>query len=247
MNASYRDLHLWVNVNDTEFQEPSLIPTTTPNITIIPNATVIPNVTVIPNATVIPNVTTNTTLKIAATTIAVQVPLITKTAVDDPWVENLHMETYKYGIPECIMKQEFPDIVNDPNYGINSAHPKLVGLSAEQWNAFHSDWETWNTTGLSQTFNVSKCQNVPISENTTWIAWDVAYVGARIIPRNGNPSDYTIILTLHAEGKTGAQIITNKTLTIDQPITIESQIPMRRSEIDSLGVPLIYFNKLTNR
>jgi uncharacterized membrane protein len=228
INASYRDLYLRVNVRDTEFQEPILIPTTTPSIPVIPNET------------------TNTTLKIAVTTIAVPIPLITKTAADDPWVENFHMETYRYGIPECMIKQVFPDIVNDPDYGINSAHPKLVGLSAEQWNAFHSDWETWNTTGLSQTFNVSKCQNVPISENTTWIAWDIAYVGARIIPRNGILSDYTIIITVGAEGKRGAQIITNKTLTIDQPITIERWIPIRRSEIDTLGNPSIFYNKLTN-
>jgi hypothetical protein len=234
INASYRDLYLRVNVRDTEFQEPTLIPTTTPSIPVIPNETVIPNVT------------TNKTLKIAVTTIAVPIPLITKTAADDPWVENFHMETYRYGIPECMIKQVFPDIVNDPDYGINSAHPKLVGLSAEQWNAFHSDWETWNTTGLSQTFNVSKCQNVPISENTTWIAWDIAYVGARIIPRNGILSDYTIIITVGAEGKRGAQIITNKTLTIDQPITIERWIPIRRSEIDTLGNPSIFYNKLTN-
>jgi uncharacterized membrane protein len=233
MNASYRDLHLWVNVRDTEFQEPALIPTTTPSIPLIPNVTVIPNVT------------TNTTSKIAVSTFAIPIPQITKTAADDPWVENFHMETYRYGIPECIMKQVFPDIVNDPNYGIHSAHPKLVGLSAQKWNAFYSDWSKWKRTGLSKTFNASSCQNVPISENTTWIAWDVAYVGARIIPRNGNPSDYSIILTLGAEGKSGAQIITNKTLTIDQPITFESWIPLRRSEIDTLGYPSIYYNKLT--
>jgi uncharacterized membrane protein len=236
MNVSYRDLHLWVNVQDMEFQEPALNP----------NVIVFSNVTVIPNLTVIPNVTTNTTSKIVVTTFVIPIPQITKTAADDPWVENFHMETYRYDIPECIMKQVFPDIVNDPNYGIQSAHPKLVGLSAEQWNAFHSDWETWNTTGLSQTFNVSKCQNVPISENTTWSAWDIAYVGARIIPRNGNPSDYTIIITLGAEGKSGAQIITNKTLTMDQPITIESWVPIRRSEIDTLRNPSINYNKLTN-
>jgi hypothetical protein len=233
MNASYRDLHLWVNVTDTEFRKPSLIPTTT-------------SIPLIPNVTVISNITTNTTLKIEVTTISVPIPLITKTAADDPWVENFHMETYRYGIPECMMKQVFPDIVNNPNYGINSAHPTLVGLTAEQWNAFHSDWETWNTTGTSQKFNVTNCQNVPISENTTWIAWDVAYVGARIIPRNGNPSDYTIIITVGAEGKSGAQIITNKTLTMDQPITIEHWIPLRRSEIGTLGNPSINYNKLTN-
>jgi uncharacterized membrane protein len=234
INASYRDLYLRVNVNDTEFQERVRIPTTP----------VIPNVTVIPSVSVIQNVTTNTTLTITVTTLAVPIPLLTKTAADDPWVENFHMETYRYGIPECMMKQVFPDIVNDPNYGIHSAHPTLLGLTAEQWNAFHSNWETWNTTGLSHTFNVSKCQNVPISENTTWIAWDIAYVGASIMPRNGNPFDYTIIITIGPEGKSGAQIITNKTLTMDQTITIERWIPLRRSEIDTLGNPSIYFNKL---
>ncbi len=141
------------------------------------------------------------------------------------------------------MEQVFPDIVNDPNYGINSANPKLIGLSAQKWKPFYKDWTTAKTTGMAQTFSVETCKNVPVSEHTTW---DVAYVVARIVPRNGIPSDYTIILTLSANGKSVAQIITNETLTIDKPITIERWIPIRRTEIDALGNPSFYFNKLTH-
>jgi hypothetical protein len=142
------------------------------------------------------------------------------------------------------MKQVFPDIVNNPEYGIASAHPTIVGLSPQKWKAFYADWSRWRTTGLSQTISISECQNVPTPENTPSTAWDVAYVGARIIPRNGNPSDYSIIFTLSPEGKNGAQIITTTTLTMDQPITIERWIPLRRSEIDTLGIPSMSFNKL---
>jgi hypothetical protein len=141
------------------------------------------------------------------------------------------------------MKQVFPDIAKDPDYGINSAHPKLVGISAQKWNAFYTDYTSGKNTGQSQTFSVSKCQNLPISDNTTW---DFVYFGARIIPRNGNPSDYSIIVSLYANDKYVAQLITNETLTIDQPITIESWIPIKRTEIGSLGIPTINFNKLTN-
>jgi hypothetical protein len=224
--------------------------TTSPTPTIVLPTTALPSVvttlpipTTTPIITVTPNVTTKSIPKLSISTIATPVPQITKTAADDPRVENFRTINERYGISECIMKQVFPDIVNDPNYGLNSANPKLVGLSAEKWNAFYKDWTTGKTTGMSQTFSVSKCQNVPISESTTW---DFAYVSARIVPTNGNPSDYTIILTLTSNGKSVAQIITNETLTIDQPITIESWIPIKRTEIGSLGNPSISFNKLTN-
>jgi hypothetical protein len=216
----------------------TLLPTTATTSAI----TTSPIPTTIPSINVTPNVTTNSIPKIAVSTIATPVPQITKTAADDPLVENFKMSNERYGISECIMKQVFPDIVNDPNYGLNSANPKLVGISAEKWNAFYKDWTTGKTTGMSQTFSVSKCQNIPISESTTW---DFAYVTAKIVPRNGNPSDYTIILSITSNGKNVAQIITNETLTIDQPITIESWIPIKRTEISSLGNPSINFNKLT--
>ena len=217
----------------------TLVPTTATTSVITTSA--IPTTT--PGITATPNVTINTPSKNVVSTIATPVPQFTKTAADDPLVENFMLTNEKYGISDCIMKQVFPDIANDPNYGINSANPKLVGISAEKWNAFYKDWTTGKNTGQSQTFSTSKCQNVPISDSTTW---DFAHFSTRLVPRNGNPSDYTIIVSLNVNGKSIAQLITNETLTIDQPFTIQSWIPIKRTEIGSLGTPTINFNKLTN-
>jgi hypothetical protein len=188
------------------------------------------------------NVTANTTSTNVVSTIATPVFQKTKMAPDDPWIENLKLLKHSYGISDCIMKQAFPDIAKDPDYGINSAHPKLVGISNEKWNSFYQDWITGKNTGQS-TFSSSKCQNIPYSENTTW---DFASVDARFTPRNARPTDYTIIISISAKNKIVAQLIMNETLTLDQPLSIQSWIPIKRTEIDLLDNPSINFNKITN-
>jgi hypothetical protein len=108
------------------------------------------------------------------------------------------MKKYVYGISDCVMKQAFPDIANDPDYGLKSAHPKLVGISNEKWNSFYEDWRTGKNTGQSQTFSSQKCLNVPYSESTTW---DMASVEAMITSRNAKPTNYTIVISLSSSGK----------------------------------------------
>ena len=189
------------------------------------------------------NVTTNSPSTNVPSTISTPAFQTTKESVaSDPYVNRFTLTKYRYGISDCIMKQAFPDIANDPDYGIHSAHPKLVGISNEKWNAFYQDYITGKNTGQS-TFSVSKCQDVPIMDSTTW---DFAYVEALLTPRNARPSDYSIIITLNVNGKGVAQLISNETLTLEQKITIESWIPIKRTEIDSLGNPSLNFNRLTN-
>jgi hypothetical protein len=141
------------------------------------------------------------------------------------------------------MKQAFPDIANDPDYGLNSAHPKLVGISSEKWNAFYDDWRTGKNTGQSQTFSSIKCANVPYTESLTW---DMASVEAMITARNAKPTNYTIIISLSANGKNVAQLTTNESLTNTQELTIWSWIPIKRTEISNLDKPSINFNKISN-
>jgi hypothetical protein len=181
---------------------------------------------------------------LTVSTIATPVPLTTMLAgPSDPFVQAFSLNKYDYGISDCIMKQVFPDIALDPDYGIHSDHPKLVGLSNETWTAFYQDYTTGKNTGQSQTFSISKCENVPISDSTTW---DFAMVYATLTPRNARPSEYSIIISINANNKDVAQLITTETLTLDQTIKISSWIPIKRTEIDALGTPQIYFNRLTN-
>ena len=109
------------------------------------------------------------------------------------------------------MKQVFPEIAEDPDYGINSDHPKLIGLSNEQWNAFYEDYTKGIEGGLSQTFDALKCEHVPISDSTTW---DAVLAEAIITPRNARPSDYAIIFVIRANDRDVAQLVTNETLIL---------------------------------
>jgi hypothetical protein len=185
----------------------------------------------------------NTTSANAIKTIATPIHQSTKTAADDPFINNLQLKKYAYGISDCVMIQAFPDIANDPDYGLKSANPKLVGISSEKWNSFYQDWITGKNTGQSQTFSTAKCRNVPYAESTTW---DVASVEATITSRNAKSTNYTIIVTISSNGKEVAQLLTNETLTNTQELSFLSWIPIKRTEIGSLDKASINFNKISN-
>jgi hypothetical protein len=229
-----------VKESDVPKTTPSLPPATTIVTTKVVESPVISTSILTPTPSL---VTTNTTSPNAVKTIATPIPQSTKRAADDPWIDDFQLRKYTYGISDCIMKQAFPDITNDPDYGLKSAHPKLVGISSEKWNAFYEDWRTGKNTGQSQTFSSIKCANVPYTESLTW---DMASVEARITSRNAKPTDYAIIISLSSGGKSIAQLITNETLTNGQEITIYSWIPIKRTEIGLLDNPSINFNKITN-
>jgi hypothetical protein len=219
------------NVTTTAIESPVITPpilTATPSLVIVNTPST--------------NVTTNTPSTNVVSTIATPVPQITIKANDDPWIDNFQYIKQPYGISDCIMKQAFPDIAKDPDYGLNSAHPKLVGISNEKWNSFYQDWVTGKNTGQS-TFSVSKCQNYPYSEKTTW---DFISVNARITSRNARTTNYSIIVSISANQKNVAQLITNETLDPSQSISIESWIPIKRTEIGNIDKASINFNKITN-
>jgi len=235
----------------------SVVPTTTPSLppatTIVTTTAVESPVTSTPIPTATPslvttntttlNVTTNASLPSAVKTIATPIHQSTKTAADDPFINNLILKKHAYGISDCVMIQAFPDIANDPDYGLKSAHPKLVGLSSEKWNSFYQDWITGKNSGQSQTFSTAKCRNFPYAESTTW---DIASVEATITSRTAKPTNYTIIVTLSSNGKEVSQLLTNETLTNSQELSFLSWIPIKRTEIGSLDKASINFNKISN-
>ena len=223
--------------------KPALSPTTGPT-TVIESPVISTTISTAPPSSATTTTPVTETPVLNVSTIATPVPQTTKlVGPSDPFVTDFSLKKYNYGISDCIMKQVFPEIAKDPDYGIHSAHPKLVGLSNETWTAFYQDYQTGKNAGQSQTFSVSNCENVPISDSTTW---DFARVYATLTPRNARPSDYAIIVSINANDKEVAQLITTETLTLDQMIRISSWIPIKRTEISSLGTPQIYFNRLTN-
>jgi hypothetical protein len=226
----------------------SVVPTTTPSLlssTTIVTITVVESpLTTAPILTATPSlVTTNTNSTNAVKTIATPIPQLTKSNPDDPFINKLQLNKNAFGISDCIMKQAFPDIAKDPDYGLKSAHPKLVGISSEKWNSFYQDWVTGKNTGQSQTFSTTKCVNVPYAESLTW---DMASVEAMITARNAKPTNYTIIVTISSHGKDVAQLVTYENLTNTEDLTFLSWIPIKRTEIGDLDKASINFNKITN-
>jgi len=226
----------------------SVVPTTTPS---LPPSTTIVTTTVVGSPVITPPILTatpslnptDTTSHNAAQTIATPIPQLTKIAADDPFVNNIQLHKYVYGLNDCIMKQAFPDIANDPNYGLKATPPKLIGISNEKWNSFYQDFITGKNTGQSQTFSTSKCINFPYAESTTW---DMASVEARITARNAKPTNYTIIITISSHGKDVAQLLTYENLKNTDELTFLSWIPIKRTEIGDLDKASINFNKTTN-
>ena len=119
----------------------------------------------IPAATSAPETVTITTPPANATPTLQQAKM---PGGSDPRVEEFQTTVQNYGVTDCVMKQVFPEIANDPEYGITSGHSKLKGISSERWNKFYSDYETGQNTGQSSTFSVSKRAGVPVNFLTSW-------------------------------------------------------------------------------
>ncbi len=232
-----------ISSKNTDTSNPVTIPTTTPTPGALPGSpTPAPVISIITTAPVIVNHTSTPTPEIPPT-IATPVPQVTKiAAANDPLVD-LNFTKVPYGISDCVMKQVFPEIANDPDYGTTNGHAKLIGISDTKWNALYNDYLTGKSPGQSATIFSSTCEGVPLSDSTTW---DFAVISARLTPRNAKPSLYSIIISLNSNRKDIAQISTNVTLTLDQPVTISTWVPIKRTEINALGKPTISFNRLTN-
>lgn len=220
----------------------------TPSLTPEPASSITPGPTTIvvqesAAATTTSPATTTVPLTNVVSTIPTPAFQVTKAAVaNDPYVETFTLTKVDYGIPDCIMSQAYPEITEDPDYGIFSASPKLVGIPSEKWAIFYNDYMSGTSSGY-YIISYSKCQDIPVTDATTW---DFAHIEAKLIPRNAKPSVYSIIITLSANGREISQLVQNETLTLQQRVTIDTWVPIKRTQIDRLGNPSINFNRLTN-
>jgi hypothetical protein len=138
------------------------------------------------------------------------------------------------------MKQIFPDIANNPNYGPNANPPYLVGLSATKVNTYIADYNSGKNVGQSGSITFENCQNIPVTQSNTWGFEEVT---AKFTPRNAKPSLYRVFLSFYSNGKVVSQITANQTLTMDQPIEIDSLIPLKGTDI--VHSVALNFNRLT--
>jgi hypothetical protein len=197
---------------------------------------------------------------VAVTTTA-PVAMITSSSVansaNDPYQENLHItKNYLYyPISNCDMKMYFPDVANDPAYGLSVSPEKVIGISSDEMDKFLGgnteipENDYYNSTGDPQynPENVKLNDRKVISHHVCMNQvvtpqWNFVEVAIHIIPRNARPTDYTIGTNILSYGeKIVAQITTNKTFTLDQPEDLTLYIPLKTNDMSRFtGASLVY-------
>jgi hypothetical protein len=146
-----------------------------------------------------------------------------------------------YTVSNCVMKEVFPTIANDPNYGIRASPPKLSGISAGEWNRFIREYmEDKNEN--SKTIGIYRCNPPPpMSPNNPY--WNFIKISGQLIPRNAVPTDYEFVIHLNSNGKDVGQVKMNETMDPNQPIQYVTYIPMRTDEMDLFNTATLTFNQ----
>ncbi len=158
----------------------------------------------------------------------------------EPYVTNLGFSTsyFSFAIPGCDMKEIFPAIARDPEYGIEQPVPKLSSVSAAEIRSFIRD----HTAGSNQNSpfkGTYGCEGVAMSPN-----WNFAEISAAITPRNARPARYEISLIMKSQGKNITVFTTQENLTPDVPMAFIRYIPMKTDELALLDIPYITFTLL---
>lgn len=186
------------------------------------------------------------------------VEMITSSSVaNDPFQDYLHTTVHylRYPITNCDMKIYFPDVANDPAYGLFVSPAKVKGISSDEMETFlRKNTEIpvndyYNSTGDPQynPENVKLKDRKIISHNVCMnqVAdpqWNFVEVAIHIIPRNARPANYTIGTNILSYGeKIVAQITTDKTLTLEQHEDLTIYIPLKTNEMGRFtGASLVY-------
>ena len=169
-------------------------------------------------------------------------------SIDDPQIALLSFNKNYFGfsIPDCAMRKIFPEAANDTSYGIQQRVPKLIALSEDQINIFtggfgglNRDDPSFNSSVESFLLGGSWCSGVP-----AYPKWNVVSINATLIPRNGNPADYTIGINVRSHGSVVEQFTINKTLIIDQPVFIARYVPLKTEDMDSFdSIEMVFLKK----
>jgi hypothetical protein len=156
---------------------------------------------------------------------------------------TLKIETaiLRYTVSNCVMKEIFPTIANDPNYGVRASPPKLSGISAGEWNRFIREYmEDKNEN--SKTIGISRC-NPPPPESPNNPYWNFIKISGQLIPRNAVPTNYEFVIHLNCIGKDVGQVRMNETLDANQPIQYVTYIAMRNDEMNLFNTATLEFNQ----
>lgn len=167
---------------------------------------------------------------------------VTLTQADNPHMENLQFtrNVFPININNCPMQQIFPDIANDPTYGLTQSPPKIEAISAGQFNTFLREY-TEGSADTTKLVGVDRCEGSVVNPT-----WNFVEVSAKVTPTNARPVNYTISMNVRSQGKIIAQFPTTEKLTLGQIITFSSYIPLKTDDMNAFDSIEVTYEKQSN-
>jgi hypothetical protein len=183
--------------------------------------------TIPPQTTAPPTQASTTTATPATSAVQTLITVPNPAPANNPYINYFEFSVWRMNMSDCIMKQIFSDIANNPSYGFKAKPPYLVGMSKSSVQQKYSDYLTGENAGQSGSTATVSCPDNPLSEANTWRFEEV---NTTFTPRNVRPSLYMIVLDVTSDGERVAQVTENRTLTMDQPVQLDILIPLKGTE-----------------
>jgi len=161
-------------------------------------------------------------------------------AEPDPFINTLQVRKnyFSFSIPGCDMKEIFPAIAKDPEYGIDQPVPRLSTLSSAEIRDFIIRY-TEGPGENSRLKGIYSCQGVSMPPD-----WNFAEFRAVITPRNSRPADYEISLMVRKQGENITVYTTRENLTLEQPVVFVRYIPVKTDEMELIDAAAIAFRRI---
>ncbi|HII98492.1 MAG TPA: hypothetical protein HA272_04350 [Methanoregula sp.] len=171
-------------------------------------------------------------------------------AAGDPQIVLLTFvkEYFIFDIPNCAMREVFPEAAGDPAYGIRQPVPKLVMVPDHEISAFiranageyASDPNPYLHVDPN-TIGGTACSGGALGNPK----WNFVRINATLMPRNARPGEYDIGINIRSRGIIIEQLRLNRSFAIDRPVIIAGYVPLRLDETDAFDTIDLTFAKRT--
>jgi hypothetical protein len=157
--------------------------------------------------------------------------------LDNPQIVLLtfRKECFIFDIPDCAMREVFPEAAGDPAYGIRQPVPKLVMIPGDEMGAFlraHAG-EYANDPDVHLHVDPASIAGTACTGGASGSPkWNFVRINATLIPRNARPGEYEIGINIRSRGIVIEQLRLNRSFEIDRPVIIVGYVPLRLDETD---------------
>jgi hypothetical protein len=143
------------------------------------------------------------------------------------------------------MREAFPQVAGDPDYGIQKKVPKLVMLTPEEIDEFQNRYSSRSGQYPDteryldpNSIGGARCAGVPADPR-----WNFVRINATLIPRNARPGEYDIGINVRSHGTIIGQMRMNRTFIIEEPVIFVRYIPLKLEEMDAFDSIEMVFSR----